>query len=132
MHPIVKELNSEIQRSIDYFTGQQTSAEVNIEKIILSGGSANLKGLPELINADLRIPVEVFHPLEHAEVVLNNTAVWRIPAGIMKLDVILFKISSEFFGFMINSVINVDKCRKPPFRIFCVQNCNQLLHDLNE
>lgn len=65
--PIVKELNSEIQRSIDYFTGQQTAQEVNIGKIILSGGSANLKGLPELINSDLRIPVEVFRPLEHAD-----------------------------------------------------------------
>lgn len=64
LYPLVKELNSEIQRSIDYFTGQQTVSDVNIEKIILSGGSAQLKGLAELISSDLKMPVEIFRPLE--------------------------------------------------------------------
>ena len=68
LYPVVRELNSEIQRSIDFFTGQQSARGVNIEKIVLSGGSAELKGLPELINTELRIPVEIFRPLEKAGV----------------------------------------------------------------
>jgi type IV pilus assembly protein PilM len=66
--PVVKELNSEIQRSIDYFTSQQISPDMHIEKIIISGGSANLNGLPGLINADLKLPVEIFRPLKDAHV----------------------------------------------------------------
>lgn len=68
LYPVVRELNSEIQRSIDFFTGQQTSKKVDIEKIVLTGGSANLKGLPELITNNLKIPVEVFRPLQNADI----------------------------------------------------------------
>ncbi len=67
LYPVVKELNSELQRSIDYFIGQKTSADVKVEKVILSGGTANLKGLPELISSELKIPVEIFRPLEHVD-----------------------------------------------------------------
>ncbi|MBN2406701.1 MAG: type IV pilus assembly protein PilM, partial [Elusimicrobia bacterium] len=72
LYPTVKELNSEIQRSIDYFTGQQTGREINIEKIVLAGGGAKLKGLGEFINSELNIPVEVFYPLENASVSAKN------------------------------------------------------------
>ena len=69
LNPIIRELNSEVQRSIDYFTGQQVSgSEANIEKIILSGGSAKMIGLAEAVSAELRIPVEIFSPLENANV----------------------------------------------------------------
>jgi type IV pilus assembly protein PilM len=67
LYPVVRELNSEIQRSIDYFSGQLTSKEINVEKIILTGGTALLKGLPELIGSELRMPVEVSKPLENAD-----------------------------------------------------------------
>jgi type IV pilus assembly protein PilM len=67
LHPIVKELNSEIQRSIDYFMGQQTVSDLSIKKIILTGGSSALKGLPEMISSDLGIPVEIFKPLMNAD-----------------------------------------------------------------
>lgn len=67
LYPIIKELNSELQRSIDYFTGQQVAPDTKIEKIVISGGSANLKGLAELIGVELKIPVEVFRPLENAD-----------------------------------------------------------------
>ncbi|MFH1415721.1 MAG: type IV pilus assembly protein PilM [Elusimicrobiota bacterium] len=67
MYPVVKELNSEIQRSIDYFSGQQAAGGMNIKQIILSGGSAGMKGLPELITSDIRIPVSIFSPLKNAD-----------------------------------------------------------------
>ncbi len=67
LYPVVRELNSEIQRSLDFFTAQQKDKMLNIEKIILSGGSANLKNLSEIISSELRLPVEIFRPLENAE-----------------------------------------------------------------
>ncbi len=67
IYPVVRDLNSEFQRSIDYFSGQLTNKEINVEKIILTGGTALLKGLPELIGNELRMPVEVFKPLESAD-----------------------------------------------------------------
>ncbi|MFC2048998.1 type IV pilus assembly protein PilM, partial [Elusimicrobiota bacterium] len=67
LYPIVKEINSELQRSIDYFTSQQDSTAESIEKIIITGGSASLIGLPEMVNSDLKIPVEVFRPLKNVE-----------------------------------------------------------------
>ena len=72
LQPVVKELNSEIQRSLDYFMGQQAASDINVNKIVLSGGSANMKGLPEMISSDLNIPVEIFRPLENAEVASSS------------------------------------------------------------
>ncbi len=66
MYPVMRELNSEMQRSIDYFTGQQSAQGIEIKNIIISGGGAAMKSLPELIYADLSIPVEVFRPLGKA------------------------------------------------------------------
>ncbi len=66
MYPVMRELNSEMQRSIDYFTGQQSGQGVNIKNIIISGGGASMKFLPDLVHADLGIPVEVFRPFEKA------------------------------------------------------------------
>ncbi|MGM0441380.1 MAG: type IV pilus assembly protein PilM [Elusimicrobiota bacterium] len=68
LYPVVRELNSEIQRSIDYFSGQQADHEVNIEKIVLSGGTASLKGLSDFVEEDLGIPVEIFRPLQNANI----------------------------------------------------------------
>ncbi len=41
---------------------EQSGGDKNIEKIILSGGGANLLGLPEYLSASLRVPVEVGNP----------------------------------------------------------------------
>lgn len=41
---------------------EQSGGDKNIEKIILSGGGANLLGLPEYLSASLKVPVEVGNP----------------------------------------------------------------------
>lgn len=41
---------------------KQSGGDKNIEKIILSGGGANLLGLPEYLSASLRVPVEIGNP----------------------------------------------------------------------
>ncbi|MCK4424021.1 MAG: pilus assembly protein PilM, partial [Candidatus Omnitrophica bacterium] len=40
-------------------------AEDRIQKIFLTGGSVQLKGLPEYLNKQLGLEVEVFNPLDH-------------------------------------------------------------------
>lgn len=67
IYPVISKLNSSIQRSMDYLISQYEDRGIRIKKILLSGGSANLKGLPEFMSADLKIPVEVFRPLKKAK-----------------------------------------------------------------
>jgi type IV pilus assembly protein PilM len=60
------EIVSEIVRSIDYY--RTTSAADNVDKIVLCGGSSMVKGLPELLNERMSIPVEVSDPFSKIQV----------------------------------------------------------------
>ncbi len=66
LNPVVQELISEVQRSIDFFRGQQSGKSVNVDKVVLSGGSAKLKFFSEMMSKELNIPVDVFSPLSGA------------------------------------------------------------------
>lgn len=58
----VEELASEIRRSFDYFKAQ--SREPLIHKIILSGGSSNLRGFNTYLSNELGVDVYMGNPLE--------------------------------------------------------------------
>lgn len=58
----VEELASEIRRSFDYFKAQ--SREPLIHKIILSGGSSNLRGFNTFLSNELGVDVHMGNPLE--------------------------------------------------------------------
>ena len=60
MLPIARDLLAEVQRSIDFYLSQGTDR--TIQKILLCGGSANLKLLDSFLNRELKIPVEIFNP----------------------------------------------------------------------
>lgn len=64
--PIIKELSSQIKKYIDFyhshFLHDYLSPERKVKKVILSGGGANLKNLPELLSKDLKMPVELANP----------------------------------------------------------------------
>ncbi|MCB4790759.1 MAG: type IV pilus assembly protein PilM [Elusimicrobia bacterium] len=60
---MAKDFLTEIHRSIDFYISQNPDRTIN--KILLSGGSANLKNLDRLLNNDLKIAVEVFNPLKN-------------------------------------------------------------------
>ncbi|MBI4056655.1 MAG: type IV pilus assembly protein PilM [Elusimicrobia bacterium] len=57
---VVHDLVVEMHRSVDFYLSQ--GSERSISKIILAGGSANLKNLPQFLSAELKVPVEVFNP----------------------------------------------------------------------
>lgn len=62
--PIADRMVTELRRSFDYFSSQLGGGDV--KKIILSGGGASLKGLPEYLTAQLNVPVVLFDPLTAA------------------------------------------------------------------
>ncbi len=81
MEPILNELILQVKRYIAFYQGHAgrdySSAEGGaIEKIVLCGGGANLKGLPEFLFAGLQIRVEIGDPLVNLSVSKNVR--WRL------------------------------------------------------
>jgi type IV pilus assembly protein PilM len=53
----------EIRGSLDYYTAQTDA--VAVKRVVLAGGGSLLPNLTERLSAELRLPVEQGHPLEH-------------------------------------------------------------------
>lgn len=72
LDPILYNLADEIKRYISFYKGHVSheyfSSDKKIEKVILSGGGANLKGLPEFLFNELKIPIEFGNPFINMEV----------------------------------------------------------------
>ncbi|MCX8014856.1 MAG: type IV pilus assembly protein PilM, partial [candidate division WOR-3 bacterium] len=60
LEPALARLLAEINRSIDYYRREFTVAR--IDRILLCGGGALLKNLPEYFQSNLNIPTELFDP----------------------------------------------------------------------
>lgn len=67
MGPILSDLAQQIKKYVtfyrDHVSHEYVQTDGSIEKIILSGGGANLKQLPEFLGKELGIPVELGNPL---------------------------------------------------------------------
>ena len=61
MRPILERLASEISRSLDYYRSQFNVERVN--RVLLTGGGANLKNMTAYLSHELRLPVEPFDPI---------------------------------------------------------------------
>ncbi len=59
LYPLTKLCRQTVMYMSRHRSSDQTQP-LNVERIILTGGSANLRGLPELLQERLKIPVEVF------------------------------------------------------------------------
>ncbi len=62
VRPVLERLAAEIGRSLDYYRSQFN--EERIDKILLTGGGANLKNIVSYLANELRLPVEHFNPLK--------------------------------------------------------------------
>jgi len=67
MIPVLTDLKEQIRVHIDYYHSHALHQHLpegvsTIGKIILSGGGGNLKGLPEFLASELKIPVEIGNP----------------------------------------------------------------------
>ena len=61
MAPYLSELAQEVRRSLDYYRGKTSDAPIH--ELLLTGGSAKLKGLAQFFEAELGIPTRVANPL---------------------------------------------------------------------
>ena len=63
MEPVVQDLRMRFMRHYSYWqTHHGEKVGGNIERVYLTGGGANLKGLPEYIASQLDVPVEIANP----------------------------------------------------------------------
>lgn len=65
--PALVDLIQQIKRYLEYYKTHASHEHLpakgkGVSKILLSGGGANLKGLPELLSLELKIPVELGNP----------------------------------------------------------------------
>ncbi len=61
IRPVLERLAAEIGRSLDYYKSQFN--EARIDRLLLTGGGANLKNIVSYLGKELRLPVEQFNPL---------------------------------------------------------------------
>jgi len=61
----VELITQEVKRSLRFYVKEAGNSD--FRKILLVGGSANLKGLPEYITEQLQVPTEVFNPFRNLE-----------------------------------------------------------------
>jgi type IV pilus assembly protein PilM len=61
VRPVLERLSAEIGRSLDYYRSQFN--EERIDRLLLTGGGANLKNIVSHLAGELRLPVELFNPL---------------------------------------------------------------------
>ncbi|MBM3459376.1 MAG: type IV pilus assembly protein PilM, partial [Armatimonadetes bacterium] len=61
--PVLNELVTELQRSLEFFRNRASGA--GAQQILLTGGSARLRGLANFLSANLGIPVAVGDPLQY-------------------------------------------------------------------
>jgi len=59
--PVLGELASEVRRSLDYFRSR--GAQVSVDRVLLTGGSAGLPNLAAFLQNELQVPVSVANPL---------------------------------------------------------------------
>jgi len=62
VRPVLERLAAEIKRSLDYYRTQYH--EERMDRVLLTGGGANLKDLAPYLSSQLRLPVERFNPLK--------------------------------------------------------------------
>ncbi len=65
MRPTLERMANEIRRSLDYY--REESRGKRVSKVVLLGGNAELKGLPEFLNSALGLTVEICRPLNKLE-----------------------------------------------------------------
>jgi len=62
LRPVAEKLAQEIERSFDYY--REESRGERVDKLILFGGSAQLKGLAQFLSGELGMEVEIYNALE--------------------------------------------------------------------
>jgi len=70
MASVLDEFCTEIRRSLDYFR----SKGGDVSKVMLCGGGAKLKGLPEFLGRSLGMPCEIYDPMKNVSLGAKKVA----------------------------------------------------------
>lgn len=62
VNQVVEQLAGEIQRSLDFYLA--TSGEDEVHRVVISGGTANIRALQQAVEQRARVPVELLDPLQ--------------------------------------------------------------------
>jgi type IV pilus assembly protein PilM len=89
--PILTDLKEQVKRYIEYYRTHADHEHIppngsSIKKIILCGGGANLKGITDFLQEELKIPVEMGNPL-------INLSLKRTESPISKEDLLRFTVA---------------------------------------
>ena len=60
--PVLQELSAEIRRSLDYYRSR--GAQISVDRVLLSGGTASLTNLAAFLQNELQTPVSVANALD--------------------------------------------------------------------
>jgi type IV pilus assembly protein PilM len=61
IRPVLERMTAEIQRSLDYYKSQFNVER--IDRVLLTGGGANLKNIASYLGGEFRLPVDHFNPV---------------------------------------------------------------------
>jgi len=75
---VLKDLYTEVSRSIDFYLSQ--GVDHSVSRIMLSGGMANLGNIGKFLSAEFKVPVEIVNPLAFLPEVPKNMPKDVLPA----------------------------------------------------
>lgn len=75
---VLKDLYTEVSRSIDFYLSQ--GVDHSISRIMLSGGMANLGNIGKFLSAEFKVPVELVNPLSFLPETAKNLPKDVLPA----------------------------------------------------
>ena len=93
VRPVLERLTAEIGRSLDYYRNQFFVEQIN--RVLLTGGEANLKNIASYLGGELRLPVENFNPFREilfdskkidAQILDQMGSQFTIAAGLLSLN----------------------------------------------
>jgi len=87
---VLKDLYTEVSRSIDFYLSQ--GVDHSISKIIISGGMSNLGNITKFLSAEFKVPVELANPLAFLPETPKNMPKDVLPALAVAAGLALRKI----------------------------------------
>ncbi|MFH1283223.1 MAG: type IV pilus assembly protein PilM [bacterium] len=90
MFPVLKDIISEVQRSLDFYLSQGSDKTIN--RILLCGGTSKLKNISNFFSQELKMPVEALNPF------LRIRGADKIPSDIASSFVIALGLATRKSG----------------------------------
>jgi type IV pilus assembly protein PilM len=95
VRPVLEKLSAEIGRSLDYYRNQFN--EERIDRVLLTGGGANLKNVISYLARELGLPIENFNPFKSPQPLFTKGGQGGILFDSKKIDAqLLDQVGSAF------------------------------------